>query len=121
MKTFQMMMCLMLAALFAFGCEEEGDAGGGGDDGPLHPPSWIVGTWEGGSPITLHLEFTANNAYDEDGNPEFVGYDEDGATSSEYALSKGKEFSVFKKVSGSTVDWFVSNGTISNTTRMKKQ
>ena len=121
MKTFQMMVCLMLAALFAFGCEEEGDAGENGDDGSLHPPSWIVGTWEGGSPITLHIEFTENGAFNEKGRPEFDGYVVDVSSSSQYALSKGKEISIFTKLSGSTMDWYANNGTISSTTRMKKQ
>jgi hypothetical protein len=90
-------------------------------DGPLHPPSWIQGVWEGGSPIKLHLEFTANTAFNGSGVEQFTGYTETGISESAYSLTKGSMMSVFTKVSAIAMDWYVNNGSISNTTRMIKQ
>ena len=92
-----------------------------GEGGPLNPPSWIQGKWEGGSPFTLKLEFTRNNCFNSRGNEEFAGFRESENSDTRYALSKDNQVSVFRKVNDRSMDWYVSNGNIANTTRMHRK
>jgi hypothetical protein len=114
-------MGLMSGCLSALDSDTNGTSPTSQPTGPLKPPAWIQGVWEGGSPIKLHLEFTAGNCYNASGKEQFVGYTETVTTDSLYSLAKDNMTSIFGRVDGSTVDWYVSSGTISNVTRMKKK
>ena len=89
--------------------------------GPLHPPQWLLGTWEGGSPNKLHLEFTTSNCFNSDGKEQFTGYTESTISDSTYALAKDNWTSIFQRISSTTIDWYVNNGILNNITRMTKK
>ncbi len=91
------------------------------ETGPLNPPSWIIGIWEGGSPTKLHLEFTAKNCYNSDNKEEFAGYEETEIGDTRYTLTKTPRISIFTKINSSAIDWYVSNGSYQNITRMNKK
>ena len=89
--------------------------------GGLKPPAWIQGTWAGGSPILLHLTFSANSILDGDGEEALPGYTETGSTDTEYLLERDNETSFFQKTSATKLKWLVDNGTISDVIVMTKQ
>jgi len=117
MKRLIIFTSVVVLGLFLTGCITDSDS----DKGPLNTPDWLVGTWEGGSPILLHIEFTKNNCYDEDGNEELDGYIEDTVNDQYYVVHKDNMVLTYKRISATSIDWKVDNGVLQNTTRMYKQ
>jgi hypothetical protein len=114
------MFLAALAASFVMCNSSTGPDDPPASDGPLHPPVWIVGTWEGGSPYKVHLEFTSGNCYDSKGNEQFVGYSDASTDATTYGLSKESNISIFTQISANQMQWYVDNGVINNTTLMNK-
>jgi len=109
------------------GITPEGNAGNNtgnqeNQTAPLAPPSWIQGTWTGGSPISLSLTFTGNNILNSSSSEEFAGFVETEKTDTRYHLVKSStgEESVFTKLSAAQVSWWTTNGSLSNTVTMTR-